>query len=55
MGKRFPNFTVSHETYININNSTMTVNSAVILMCQSCNDGGYLFIITILLPFLHLL
>ena len=33
----------------------MTANSAVILMCQSCNDGGYFsFIITILLPFLHL-
>ena len=36
----------------------MTVNSAVILMCQSCNAGGYLFIylfiIIILLPFLHL-
>ena len=22
----------------------MTANSAVLLMCQSCNDGGYLFI-----------
>ena len=22
----------------------MTVNSPLILMCQSCNDGGYLFI-----------
>ena len=27
----------------------MTVNSAVILMCQSCNDGGYLFILFIYL------
>ena len=33
----------------------MTINSAVILMCQSCSDGGYLFIITILVSFLHLL
>ena len=35
---------IINETYININNTTMKVNSAVILMCQSCNDGGYLFI-----------
>ena len=35
----------------------MMVNSGVILMCQSCNDGGYLFFLLLLFYylFLHLL
>ena len=52
-------FVASEDIYIEspsiiqkLTSISMTVNSAVILMCQSCNDGGYLFIITILLPFL---
>ena len=30
----------------------MTVNSAVILMCQSCNDGGYFIYLSLLFYYL---